>query len=83
MRKQILSALLLLVSLLFTIDAQKIIAYAPYYRSFTTGFDFALYTHVHFFAVWPDSTRNLIWPRQKDSTSLHQKYRLILGQTFN
>lgn len=76
MRIKFLSALLLFV-LVFTVDAQKIIGYAPYYRTFPAGFDFSLYTHVHFFAVWPDSTGNLLWPGQHDSISLHQKYQLI------
>lgn len=76
MRSRILSTLMLLV-LVFTVDAQKIISYSPYYRTFPAGFDFSLYTHVHFFAVWPDSTGNLLWPGQNDSSSLHQKYQMI------
>ncbi len=76
MRKNIFSTLLLLC-LIVQVDGQKISGYAPYYRTFSTDFDFSLYTHVHFFAVWPDSSGALLWPGQNDSTSLSKKYQLI------
>jgi len=56
---------------------QNIIGFAPYYRSFGAETDLSLYTHIHFFAVWPDSSGNLAWPGSHDSTSLHQKYEQL------
>ena len=68
---------MLFLCLIVQVDGQKITGYAPYYRTFPASFDFSLYTHIHFFAVWPDSSGALLWPGQHDSTSLSNKYQLI------
>ncbi len=75
--KKCLLTTLLVITIMVQVPGQSIIAYAPYYRTFPEEIDFSMNTHVHFFAVWPDSTGNLLWPGQHDSTSLHQKYSLI------
>lgn len=79
MRTIVISALLL-ISMLLHLEGQKIIGYTPYYRVFPASFDFSLYTHINFFAVWPDSSGNLLWPGQNDSTSILQKYEAIQDQ---
>ncbi|MDX2430696.1 MAG: glycosyl hydrolase family 18 protein [Bacteroides sp.] len=74
---KILAAAFLLVHIMVQVNGQSIIAYAPYYRTFPAETDFSLNTHVHFFAVWPDSSGALLWPGQHDSISFYQKYKLI------
>jgi len=57
--------------------AQNLIGFTPYYRTFTEDFDFTMYTHVNFFAVWPDADGNLVWPQSNDSIFIHDKYEVI------
>lgn len=82
-RRKILSLSLIIFSLLLQLEGQKIIGYAPYYRDFPAAFDFSLYTHINFFAVWPDSSGGLLWPGQNDSTAMFQKYKEIQDRLDN
>ncbi len=70
-------SLLLLLFAGAMMNGQKIVGFAPYYRSFPVVFDFSKYTHIHFFAIWPDSTGDFIWPGTHDSLSLYQIYSQV------
>ncbi len=57
-------------------QAQQIIGYAPYYRTYS-NFDFTKYTHVHFFAIWPEADGSFNFPQSEDSLSFKTKYDKI------
>jgi len=68
---------MILLSLTAITSGQNLIGFAPHYRSFSADFDYTIYTHVIFFAVWPDSSGNLLWPGGNDSTYIYNKYEAI------
>lgn len=75
--KKLVLLFALLVTLGVQVDAQKIVGYAPYYRSYDAGFDFSKYTHVHYFAIWPAADGTFIWPQSEDSLSMASQFKSI------
>lgn len=56
------------------LQAQQIVGYAPYYRTYSANFDFTKYTHIHFFSIWPNADGSFNYPQSQDSLSLKKKF---------
>lgn len=71
------SALLGLLLAFSALSAQKAIAYLPYYRGFDPDFDYALYTHIHYFSIWPGADGSFIYPGSMDSLSMATDFHRV------
>lgn len=64
------------------LQAQQIVGYAPYYRSYSASFDFTKYTHIHFFSIWPNADGSFDYPQSQDSLSLKKKFDDIAAKAI-
>ncbi len=66
-----------LMSFLTSIFSQQIVGYIPYYRGYNANYDYSLYTHIHYFAIWPAADGSFIYPGAMDSTSMANQFHQI------
>jgi chitinase len=64
----------LLVFLSFGSFAQKVVGYLPYYKGVSNTADYTLYTHLHYFAIWPAADGGLTYPSSQDSLGMANQF---------
>jgi len=67
----------ILVIFTVQINAQKVVAYLPYYRGYNSNFDYSLYTHIHYFSIWPEADGSFNYPGSMDSLSMAEDFHNI------
>lgn len=71
---------LLFLTVYYCVPAQKIVGYLPYYRGVNPDFNYSLYTHIHYFTIWPGKNGEFIFPQGTDSLTMLNQFRTVSGK---
>lgn len=65
------------------LHAQKIVGYLPYYKGVSQTADYTLYTHLHYFAIWPAADGSLTYPSAQDSVGMANQFSALKEKLEN